>query len=1031
MTERWQEIERLYHSACERRPEERHSYLESATDDQALRREVESLLANEKSAADFLETHSPELAARKLEERIPIGTQIGPYLIVAFLRAGGMGEVYKARDTRLERPVAIKFLPRAFGTDHGAVDRFQREARAASALNHPHICTVHDVGDYQGRSFIVMEFLEGESLKDRVSAAPLRFEALVDIAAQIAEALQAAHSRGIVHRDIKPANIFRTATGQVKILDFGLAKFGAEPRRASTPISEVDETLTAATLTRPGSIMGTWAYFSPEQARGEEVDARTDIYSYGVVLYEMATGHRVFQGKTSGELIGAILHETPRRPSAVNPHVHRGLERIILKALEKDPQSRYQTARELLADLEAIRAGGRKRHLRLAAVALAGLLLVGGTATWMGLRISHIRWARNDALPRARLLADSGDPSAALALARQAERYLGSDSEIQTIKRIYGYPINIRTSPAGAAIYIKDYTAVNAPWEFIGRSPISGFQVFQTGMYRLRAIKPGSETLEFAWLSPFSPSRWVLAPQGSSFAGMVFVPGVKGPSPPFETALPDYWIDKYEVTNRQYKEFVDAGGYQNPQYWKYTFVRDSRSLSFEGAMAALRDKTGRPGPAGWELGTYLDGHGEFPVSGINWYEAAAYAQFAGKSLPTIYHWWHAAGIGEAYNFMAKLSNFGANGPARVGSHAGISPYGAVDMAGNVREWCSNSIRDRRYILGGAWNEPGDSCMNPEYVPPFDRSEVNGFRCIRTVAPVPEAAHLPAVVAPSNRAAAPPVSDAVFRAYRAMFSYDHSDLQPAVESAEESPNWGQEKISFRAACGNERVIAYLFLPKDSKPPFQTVVYCPDPLAFYFRGGQYMELPYISFLIKGGRAVMYPICKGTYERGGGPGNSLAVGSSAERDRVIFWAKDLSRSIDYLETRPDIDTHKLAFYALSWGAFWGPVFTQVEQRFKASILLSGGLSPPIPLPEIDDVNYLPRNHTPTLLIAGKRDNIVPVESHQKPLIRLLAVAPQDKRHVILDSGHTLVPFQEVIKEVLAWLDRYLGAVRTSGPE
>jgi len=281
LIDRWQEIESLYHSARERNPEERLAYLESACrGDETLLREVESLLANDDLAAEFLET-GHEAPGRTLGAAIPPGEQIGPYVVLEFLRAGGMGEVYKARDTRLNRPVAIKFLPQAFADDNSALDRFQREARAASALNHPRICTVHDLGEHRRRPYFVMELLEGQSLKDRIAGQPLPVTELLDLAVQIADALQAAHAKAIVHRDIKPANIFITAGGQIKILDFGLAKLATEPHRGAAKVSEVDETVTGITLTRPGSVMGTVAYLSPEQARGEEVTALTDIFSFG------------------------------------------------------------------------------------------------------------------------------------------------------------------------------------------------------------------------------------------------------------------------------------------------------------------------------------------------------------------------------------------------------------------------------------------------------------------------------------------------------------------------------------------------------------------------------------------------------------------------------------------------------------------------------------------------------------------------------------------------------------------------------
>ncbi|MEO8050234.1 MAG: protein kinase [Acidobacteriota bacterium] len=383
LIDRWRTVESLYNTARERRPEDRRSYLESACGgDEELLREVESLLANEEMAEGFLEADESEARWEAREASVPSGEIIGPYVVLEFLRAGGMGEVYKARDTRLDRAVAIKFLPYAFATDPAALDRFQREARAASALNHPRICTVHDIGEQKGRPFFVMELLDGQSLRDRMSGKPVPVPELLDFAVQIADALRAAHAKGIVHRDIKPANIFITAGGQIKILDFGLAKLGREPHRAIAKISEIDKTVTGITLTRPGSVMGTLAYLSPEQARGEEVDARTDIFSFGVVLYRMATGQPAFRGETSAELIGAILHKEPAKPSALNQAVSSGLERIILKALEKDRAVRYQSAGDLSADLETlqrtVQGAPRTRRWLLASSGAAAAALAGG-----------------------------------------------------------------------------------------------------------------------------------------------------------------------------------------------------------------------------------------------------------------------------------------------------------------------------------------------------------------------------------------------------------------------------------------------------------------------------------------------------------------------------------------------------------------------------------------------------------------------------------------------------------------------------
>jgi serine/threonine protein kinase len=372
LKERWSEIERLYLSASELESTERVAYLERMCgSDVDLRREVESLL-------EFLEP----VPSQVLDTPVPAGEQIGPYTILEFLRAGGMGEVYKSRDTRLDRNVAIKFLPSILADDAAALDCFRREARAASALNHPRICTVHDIGDYHGRPFFVMELLEGQSLNERMSGKPVPIPELVGLAVQTCDALQAAHAKGIIHRDIKPANVFLTTSGQIKILDFGLAKLVEESHSAATAVTmtEAEVIASAMTRTRIGRLVGTPAYLSPEQARGEEVDARTDIFSFGLVLYEMATGRPTFRGQTSGELINAILHETPVKPSTLNPAVSSSLERIILKALGKTRNARYQSVSEMLHDLNEFQRAKQRRRVWMTRVAVAAATLALSTA---------------------------------------------------------------------------------------------------------------------------------------------------------------------------------------------------------------------------------------------------------------------------------------------------------------------------------------------------------------------------------------------------------------------------------------------------------------------------------------------------------------------------------------------------------------------------------------------------------------------------------------------------------------------------
>src|SRR5216683_8452995 len=287
-----------------------------------------------------------------------IGRTISHYRVLEKLGGGGMGIVYKAEDIRLGRFVCLKFLPEKLSKDHPAIERFQREARAASSLNHPHICTIYDIDEYEEQNFIVMEYLEGHTLKHRISGKPIDIERIPEYGHQMADALEAAHAKAIIHRDIKPANIFLTERGQIKLLDFGLAKLLPE-RKGVGSLTHAgggfSNTTQDAHLTSTGVAMGTVAYMSPEQVRGEELDERTDLFSLGLVLYEMSTGLRAFSGNTSGLIFDAILNRAPTPPGRLNPTIPIQLEQIIAKALEKDRELRYRTASDLRADLQRLK----------------------------------------------------------------------------------------------------------------------------------------------------------------------------------------------------------------------------------------------------------------------------------------------------------------------------------------------------------------------------------------------------------------------------------------------------------------------------------------------------------------------------------------------------------------------------------------------------------------------------------------------------------------------------------------------------
>jgi eukaryotic-like serine/threonine-protein kinase len=951
-----------------------------------------------------------------------IGRTIGHYEVIEKIGEGGMGTVYRARDLHLDRSVALKLLPGEWVANPERKRRFALEAKAASALNHPNIITIYDIDAADDVSFIAMEYVSGQTLSDMIPPDGMEPARAIQFAAEIADALATAHQSGIVHRDLKPSNIMVNAQGRVKVLDFGLAKlmepvFGA---RAATVTAQ----------TRDGMILGTVSYMAPEQAEGRPVDQRADIFSFGTVLYELLSGEQPFRRDSDLRTLAAIVGDQP--PALDAARIPPAVRQIVTRALEKNPDARYQSGAELASALasvstRAVAARPAPTRWWLAAVATVALVaaVFGG---WSLYKQRRVDWARREGLPQvARLLAEDKG-FAAFDLAQQVGAFIPDDPNFRQAWAEAGPKPLVQTEPEGAAVYIRELGQGERPWRYVGTSPIKDVPL-PRGYFLWRVVKPG-----FAETTGAAPTWWALvslrlAPESEVPDGMVLVPGADslGGTIGIATVVAPrdaYFIDRHEVTNRQFKEFVDQGGYQKRDYWQTPFVKNGKPVSWEDAMAAFRDTTGRPGPATWEGGTFPTGKDDFPVAGVSWYEAAAYAAFAGKSLPTVSHWYLAADV-RVSPMLIPASNFAGKGLVRVGSYPSIGPFGTYDMAGNAQEWTWNETDDGfHFILGGDWHSPTYQFNLPDAKPPFDRSPSNGFRCVKyTVVPPPSLLGMvPRTFRDYSREK--PVGDEAFGVIRGTYAYAPPELKASVDEVDDSsPYWRKEKVSFSTAYDNDRMPAFVFLPKNTKPPYQALVYNPGAGAVSSTFASMDGFNRIEFIIRSGRAVIYPIYIGTYNRRIPP----PVSDIEQKQRAVRRYQDLRQAVEYLVRRDDIDRSKLAYLGASFGAASAPTMVALEERFRTAVLFEGGLYlRPVGPPEVDNLNFLPHVSVPVLMLNGRYDYTFPLDTSQKPFFRWLGTPENDKRHVVYDAAHdVMVNRTEVVREVLSWLDQHLGPI------
>jgi formylglycine-generating enzyme required for sulfatase activity len=665
-----------------------------------------------------------------------------------------------------------------------------------------------------------------------------------------------------------------------------------------------------------------------------------------------------------------------------------------------------------------------------AAVVIAAAIAVG---YWMH-RSAKRTWAREEAIPKINSLLDAKKRLGAAEVLAAAREVLPEDPQLKQMAEQNSRTVSVHSEPEGAKVEIADYVTPPEPWHVLGVTPLENVRI-PKGYFRWRVSKAGVGELveapetEAKMDFPLGAARsWpkgmVLAP-GGKWAGEAAFIGWIGPY-----QLPPYYVDRYEVTNREYQAFVDGGGYAKRQYWTAEFKQDGRTLSWDEAMAQFRDSTGRPGPSTWVAGHYPEGKADYPVSGVSWFEASAYASFAGKSLPVLAQWLDVAPP-DLTSYVVPASNIARTAVAAAGTYQGVGPYGTYDAAGNVSEWVANTVDDgMRFVLGGSWKSPGYQYFSPETVSPFDRSDENGFRCVKNLGPVPAAAAGPVKRYTRDFSRYKPVPDSVFQAYKLLYAYPDMPLNATDGGLiQETADWREEKVTFDTGYRGERMSAYLFLPKNVQPPYQTVLFFPSA-RIYFRpdnkgGRQLGDVSFFDYVVQSGRAVVYPIYESTYERA--LKFSLPSGSQSIQ-LTTDWYKDAARTLDYLRTRTDIDSSKLAFLGVSMGSADGAIVASLLQdRVKTAVLLDGGYFMEPPPAGADQADFVTRMKKPVLMVNGRYDFTFPLETSQNPFFAMLGTPAADKRHVVLETPHDVTEQPALLRRtVLDWLDQYLGGVQ-----
>lgn len=800
--------------------------------------------------------------------------------------------------------------------------------------------------------------------------------------------------------------------------------------------------------------------------KGRSVDARTIARELGCRYVIEGSVRRIGDRvRVTAQLIDALTdrHLWAERYDRRLDDVFQLQDEIceqVVAAIESRVATQGGAAAAAMADSTVGQPAHMRRLLsgRWTVPTLVALLTMAGLLTWTLQRRGVERQAREDGLPRLQALIEQDDYSAAFDLAREIESVTPNDPVLRALWPSFSAPVRLNTSPQGAKVYYRPYDGTETDWRLIGETPLVDVDVpLGVGLWRIE--KQGSDTALLAIRNPGMQlgndpdAEWRELTKGIDFTipladpatspdGMVLVPAIPAMIPYVAEGfveVPAFFLDRFEVTNREFKEFVEASGYSEAAYWQ-DLPFDSASGDRQSAVAGFVDLTGRAGPSSWEAGTYPDGMSDHPVTGISWFEAAAYCRFRGKELPTAYHWYRAASsVIEFWESLASAivhsSNFSGRRLEPVGRLGSLGPFGTNDMAGNAREWLWTQGSAGRWIAGGAFNDPPYLYSQPEEAPPNDRSAGNGVRCMRTVEGGPVSARLrePIASTPVDYAAFEPIGDAAYSVLAQQLAYRPVPLAPRVEAAvSTNPAWTTERVELPTGYDTETFAVQLFLPTGRKPPYQVVFYLPhsgdfgspvttsgfDPSSGGIR---------LDFLLKSGRALAVIAFDGAFERQWSAEHKRATTSEDRfRTRLRHWTQELGRTIDYLETRPDIDAPKLGWFGISYGADTMVPLLAVEKRVGAAVLYSGGGGAgPASLPMSErPFNYFPRVTQPVLMLNGRWDIDSPPAAQQR-MLELLGTPADQKKQLLFEAGHGNLPRFQVEHATLDWFDRYLGPV------